>query len=165
MVSAFLQQHAGENAVYLTGFYRKTGEQGKAAAKTTVSVLGGLLSAIFLGIGFYRIYNANTPMGYVFCDSGLFFFNPNEPLLQGNVSFIAKGSLYEPDIRIKKRQVTLTNLQTNEIFIFNMTNKDVTSEQIGEKLKSLVYTEFGKKADPASQQDTPFEELIASARV
>lgn len=163
MISAFLQQHAGENAVYLTGSYRKAGERGKAVAKTTASVLGGILSAIFLGVGFYKVYNADTPMGYVLCDSGLFFFNLNEPLIEGNVPFIAKGSLYEPDIRIKKRQVTLTNLQTNEIFIFNMTNKDVTSEQIGERLKSLVYAEPEKKSVSASQPNAPFEELASPA--
>lgn len=151
-ITAFMKQNAGENAVFLTGTYKKEGDAGKAAAKTAASVAGGILSAAFLGVGVYKIYGSATVVGYIIDDNGLFVFDPNQPLVPGNVAFTPKGRFNECTIKTGSSKVVLTDTVTNEIFTINVTDKAHTPEQIRDKLKTLIEAE--SPADPAPSTES-----------
>lgn len=152
-VEQFMRQYAGENAVYLMGTYRKTGDKGKAAAKTAASIAGGVLAAAFLGVGVYKIYGADTPMGFIVSDKGLFIFNPAMELTPANVSFVAKGKFGQTEIIVKSRQVEFHDLQTGDIFKLNITDKNVTAEEIGGRLKALVNAQSEPQPSEAATSD------------
>lgn len=54
------KQTLGENAYYVEGGYGNKAANRTAAAKTTASVFGAVVSAIFLGFGRYRVYSTRN---------------------------------------------------------------------------------------------------------
>ncbi len=144
----------GENAVTFGGFYSKEGETGKAAAKSVVSVLGGFLSAFFLGFGAYKIYSSGTAVELVVSDDGLFVLN------NGNVTSLMKGNFPETEITVKKKQVIMKNVYSKEYFVFNTTKKGMTPAQLEEKLKTLIAAAPAVAAAPAQEAAaSPFNEF------
>lgn len=128
------------NAIFAVGCYGKKGESGKAAAKTAASVAGGAVFAVLFGFGTYKIYGANAPKEFVISDDGLYVGDPLKKGFDlGGMNYMEKGSFNQTEIKVKKKQVTLNNLSSQEFFMFDLSgNKEVTPEQLVEKLNNLV---------------------------
>lgn len=146
----------GDNAITFNGFYSKKGETGKAVGKSVLSVLGGALLSLFVGIGFFRIYGKGTAVDLIVGDNGLYVLNNANSC---SSMFIEKGHFPASEITVKKRNVTLTNTITQEYFVFKTTKNGITPEQLVEKLKALTAAlpEQTEKVD--TEAPAPFEEL------
>ena len=134
-----LNDRFGGSAIFTVGAYSRQGEAGKAAAKTAASVAVGALFAGLFGFGAYKIYGSNAQKEFVVSDEGLFV---GEPLKKGfnlgNMIYFAKGSFPQTEISVKKKRVTMTNLSSGELFIFDTAgNKNITADMLAEKLRAL----------------------------
>lgn len=134
-----LNDRFGGSAIFTVGVYSRQGEAGKAAAKTAASVAVGALFAGLFGFGAYKIYGSNVQKEFVVSDEGLFV---GEPLKKGfnlgNMIYFAKGSFPQTEISVKKKRVTMTNLSSDELFIFDTAgNKNITADMLAEKLRAL----------------------------
>ncbi len=134
-----LNSRFGGSAIFTVGVYSRQGEAGKAAAKTAASVAVGALFAGLFGFGAYKIYGSNAQKEFVVSDEGLFV---GEPLKKGfnlgNMIYFAKGSFPQTEISVKKKRVTMTNLSSGELFIFDLAgNKSITADMFADKLRAL----------------------------
>ncbi len=134
-----LNDRFGGSAIFTVGVYSRQGEAGKAAAKTAASVAVGALFAGLFGFGAYTIYGSNAQKEFVVSDEGLFV---GEPLKKGfnlgNMIYFAKGSFSQTEISVKKKKVTMTNLSSGELFIFDLAgNKSITADMFADKLRAL----------------------------
>lgn len=154
-ITAFMKQNAGENAVFLAGKYRKKGDRGKAAAESAASIAGAALFAAFFGFGVYAIYSASKPAGFILDDSGLFVFNPAEPMDEVNVVFTSKGYFNKCTIKESSNKIILKDLLTKEIFTMRLTDNSTTISQVANRLKELVNA---KPANTSAQRETPISE-------
>ena len=134
-----LNDRFGGSAIFTVGVYSRQGEAGKAAAKTAASVAVGALFSGLFGFGAYKIYGSNAQKEFVVSDEGLFV---GEPLKKGfnlgNMIYFAKGSFSQTEISVKKKKVTMTNLSSGELFIFDLAgNKSITADMFADKLRAL----------------------------
>ncbi len=156
------------HAVFAIGTYGKKGEAGKAAAKTAASVAGGVLFAALFGIGFYKIYGANSARELILTDGGLYCGNlKNGKAAMGadlsGMNFIPKAAFANSEVYSKKKQVTIRNINTTEYFTFNLAgNSQITPEELEAQLKELATPAPAPAETPTEAPADPFGEVASS---
>ena len=61
-----------ENAAYCGGYYGSKSQNRTAAAKTAASVLGAVISALFLGLGKYKVYSNGGKREFIITDNAIY---------------------------------------------------------------------------------------------
>lgn len=151
------------NAVFMVGTYGKAGEAGQAAAKTATSVIGGILSTIFLGAGYYRIYGVDNGHEFVLTDEGLYTGKPVKGEINlANMMLISSACFKDFNISANKNKVVLNHKLNGDTVTLNLSeNKNLTAEAVAERIRSMsAATEAAVSApEPAVAEESPFEEL------
>lgn len=135
------------NGILINGFLSRKGDKKKAVAKSALSALGGAISAIFLGAGFYKVYSSSNPKEFILTDDALYVNDPNS----GNTSLDAMtrldgAALPQPTVAVNKKLVTMTSADGELVFSFPYKNCGLTAEQLVAKLNAT----FAKRPDAAA---------------
>lgn len=156
---------AENNAVFMVGNYGKAGDAGKAAAKTATSVIGGVLSTLFLGAGYYRFYGVDNQHEFVLTDEGLYAGKPGKGDINlSNMMLIGGNCFKDFNVSVKKKQVVLSHKVNGDVITLNLTDhKTLTAEAVSERINALsAAAEAAASApapEPATAEESPFEEL------
>lgn len=128
------------------GFLYRKGDKKKAAAKSALSALGGAISAIFLGAGFYKVYSSSNPKEFILTDDALFVNDPKSANTALDTMTRLDGSnLPDPTVAVKKNLVTLTSADGEIVLSFNYKNSGIAADELVAKLNAL----FSKRPAPA----------------
>lgn len=63
-----------ENAAYCGGYYGNKSQNRTAAAKTAASVFGAVISALFLGLGKYKVYSNGGKREFIITDNAIYMY-------------------------------------------------------------------------------------------
>lgn len=115
-------------------------------SKSALSALGGAISAIFLGAGFYKVYSSSNPKEFILTDDALFVNDPKSANTALDTMTRLDGSnLPDPTVAAKKNLVTLTSADGEIVLSFNYKNSGITADELVAKLNAL----FSKRPAPA----------------
>ena len=130
-VNAILQ-NLGEDAVALSGSIVDREAARQNARKTAVSVFGGFLSALFLGVGVYRVYGNNNARYFILYSEGMYIFDMRDK------SEIQLNKVNVRGIQItEKRNSLIVELIPSIAFAVNTKGLDVSTEDLIAKFKEV----------------------------
>lgn len=131
--------------VFIGGFLYRKGDRKKAAAKSAFSALGGAISAIFLGAGFYKVYSSSNPKEFLLTDDALYVNDPKSATTALDTMTRLDGTnLPAPTVAVKKNLVTMTSADGELTFSFNYKNSNISADELVAKLNAL----FAKRPAP-----------------
>lgn len=115
------------------------GSNGKAAAQTAASALGGAISAFLFGFGSYKIYGANSnAFEYIITDEGMYFGRLNKGKVElANMNFMEKSDFKDASISVKKNSVVIRNNVTGDFYELFTKKNGTSAEQLAEKLNGF----------------------------
>lgn len=146
-------QHMGNNPVRMSGIVTNKKEKGKAATKTVLSILGGLISSLFLGVGVYSVYGSEKRMEFVLSDDGLFLIDPTQPFSTNSVALIAVGKFNDCTVEVNKNKIVYTDNVNGDVFKMAPDDKNMLEEL------ALRLREIASKPERAAEDlDDPFAE-------
>jgi hypothetical protein len=124
---------AGE--LFVSGKFMLPGMDKKAVTKSILSGLGGAISAIFLGVGFYKIYSGAVKQDFIIRPDGILINNKAQ-------TFIAKADLKNPTVSANKKYVTLVSATDDSkvpaVFSFDIKSSGVNQEDLFTRLSSIA---------------------------
>ena len=128
-----IMQSIGEDAIALDGSIVDREAARENATKTVLSVLGGILSALFLGIGFYKIYGNDNGRYFILYSEGLYIFNK-----RGNKE-IQLNKTEVKNIKITKKRNSLVVELTPSYITFSVKTKglDISEEELTAKFEHV----------------------------
>ncbi|MCH5151745.1 MAG: hypothetical protein J1F65_03710 [Clostridiales bacterium] len=128
-----LMQNLGEDAIALNGAIVDREAARENAAKTALSVLGGILSALFLGVGFYKIYGNNNERYFVLYSEGMYIFDTRKK------TEIQLNKIDVNDIKIteKRNSLLVELIPLNVTFTVKTKGLDVSTEDLIAKFKEV----------------------------
>ena len=147
-----------DGGVIVNGFMANKGDGKKAAAKSALSVIGGALSAIFLGVGFYKIYSGSTPKEFILTDDNLYINDPKNRSTSLEVMTRLDGANFpEPTVAAAKKRVTVTSNDGAIVMTFPAVKGGVTVEELTAKLNKIFERREAHAAEPVFEEfpDTP----------
>ena len=128
-----LMQNLGEDAIALNGAIVDREAARENAAKTTLSILGGILSALFLGVGFYKIYGNNNERYFILYSEGMYIFDTRKK------TEIQLNKMNVNDIKIteKRNSLLVELIPLNVTFTVKTKGLDVSTEDLIAKFKEV----------------------------
>ena len=126
-------QDIGEDAIALNGAIVDREAARENAKRTVFSVLGGILSALFLGVGVYRIYGNNNERYFILYSEGMYILNMREK------TQIQVNKMDFNDIKITEKRNSLVVELIPSYITFTVKTKglDVSAEELIAKLKEV----------------------------
>lgn len=123
----------GEGSLLIKGVYVDPEKTRENAKKTAVSVLGGFLSALFLGVGVYRIYGQNNSLVFILYKEGLYVHNfaDNSELL------LHRGNVKNIRLTEKRKSILIEFVGSNVAYKMFVNNLDISKEDLCARLKEL----------------------------
>lgn len=128
-----IMQNIGEDAIALNGAIVDREAARKNATKTTLSVLGGILSALFLGVGFYKIYGNNSERYFILYSEGMYMFNMREK----SQYQLSKMSVKDIKITEKRNSLVVELIPSNITFTVKTKGLDISVEELIAKFKEV----------------------------
>ncbi len=137
-----------EGATFLNGYAGQQGSVGKAVGKSILSVLGGALSAIFLGVGFYKIHSAHgyTKKEFIVTKDTLYICAPKTRPDWNAMQPIPAHEFAACTVSTEKKHVLLTD--SRMALMFRASENDLDAKGIADVLNRLI----------AAAQPQPFPE-------
>lgn len=126
------------DATFLNGYIGEQGSVGKAVGKSILSVLGGMLSAIFLGVGFYKIHSARNLVKKecIVTKDGLYLGVPNAKPDTAAMQRISKEQLVDCMVTADKKQVQL--IAPANLLLFRANENALDVQAIAALLRQLI---------------------------
>lgn len=127
-----------EDCVALEGMIANKNENKKAAAKSIFSVLGAVVSTIFLGAGVYKIYSGSTRKQFILGKHGLYTFDSssNQVSTSGLVK-LSKENLPVKNVYAKKKTANIESADGNVNMVLFVKNCPISVEQAVETLNNI----------------------------
>ena len=110
-----------ENGVYVEGYYGNKAQNRTAAAKTTASVFGAIISMLFIGFGRYRIYSNSSKSEYIITDTSIYMY------INGkfqNVTDELKSAFVNPAVTDKNKKINVNGEDKNAFFTVRTNGAD-----------------------------------------
>lgn len=106
------------DGTFLNGYIGERGSVGKAVGKSILSVLGGMLSAIFLGVGFYKIHSADgyAKKEFLLTKDGLYIGMPNAKPDVNAMQLVPAHEFAACTVLTEKKQVLMTDSRISLLF-------------------------------------------------
>ena len=128
-----LMQDIGEDAIALNGTIVDREAARENAKKTAISVIGGILSALFLGVGIYRIYGNNNERYFVLHNNGMYILNTrNKTSIQIN-----KTDVNDIKITQKRNSLVVELVPSYTTFTVKTKGLDISAEDLIAKFKEV----------------------------
>lgn len=105
-----MRQTFGDGAYYTEGAYGNKAENLSAAAKTTASVFGAIASALFVGIGRYKVYSQSDKNEFIITETSIYMY------LNGkfqNITNQLKSAFINPAVIGKKNKIQVKGENKN----------------------------------------------------
>lgn len=124
---------------YLDGFYGEKNGNKKAAAKSVFSILGGAISSLFLGVGFYKVYSGSTPKEFILTDDELYVGDPKSKNVGLDcMNRLSREQLSGSFVTSDKKCVTLTNSAGTQFYSFTLKNSTLGKDELVSRLEKLA---------------------------
>lgn len=124
-----LMRVIGSEAIALTGLLKDPEAERENAAKTAISVIGGFLSALFLGFGVYKIYGKNNKRHFILYPDGLYVIDPGN-----NTQAILNRETVNKMTVTQKKNKLLVKFPNEQLYILIKTKRlEISQEQLAEK--------------------------------
>ena len=155
----------GDDSTVITGNVTDKRESKKAAAKTAGWIIGGALSALFTGVGAYKVYSGTVQKEFIINKNSLYVLN-NGVVTANNLLKITPAEFDADSITVKKNIVTMTSVDKNQVIKFFTNRKSALSaEQIAEYLNNIFVNNVAPTVEESAQTDgeassDPFTELL-----
>ena len=131
-INAFMQ-NIGEDAIALNGSIVDREAARENAAKTALSVIGGVLSALFLGVGFYKIYGKNNARIFILYSEGMYVIDTRT---KTQIQF---NKMNVKDIKITEKRKSIVVELIPSIVTFTVKTKglDISTEELIARFKEV----------------------------
>ena len=128
-----IMQNIGEDAIALNGAIVDREAARENAKKTAFSVLGGILTSLFLGVGFYKVYGNNNEKYFILHNEGMYIFD-----IRQNTEFqLNKMSVQDVNITQKRNSLLVELIPSNVTFTVRTKGLDVSVEDLIAKFKEV----------------------------
>lgn len=128
-----MMQNLGEDAIILGGAIVDREAARENAKKTAFSVLGGILTSLFLGVGFYKVYGNNNEKYFILHNEGMYIFD-----IRQNTEFqLNKMSVQDVNITQKRNSLLVELIPSNVTFTVRTKGLDVSVEDLIAKFKEV----------------------------
>lgn len=128
-----IMQNIGEDAIALNGSIVDREAARKNAKKTALSVLGGMLSALFLGVGFYKIYSNNNQRYFILYSEGMYILDMREK----SQYQLSKMNVNDIKITEKRNSLVVELIPSYITFTVSTRALDISEEELIAKLKEV----------------------------
>ncbi len=127
----------GSDSFVITASVNSKDESKKAAAKTAGWVVGGAISALFTGVGVYRVYSGTALKDFILNKNSLYLIKDGDVSTE-NLLKITPDNFAIDSITVKKKNVIMKSADKKQTFKF-LTDKNtpVSPEQIAEYLNNI----------------------------
>ncbi|MDE7083799.1 MAG: hypothetical protein K2O81_00990 [Clostridia bacterium] len=155
----------GYDSTVISGNLTDKSESKKAAAKTASWIIGGIFSALFTGVGVYRVYSGTSQKQFIINRNSLYMLKDGG-VSADNLLNITPADFAVDSITVKKNKVVMKSVDKKQTFTF-FTNKKsaLSAEQIAEYLNNIFVNNVApNSADNVQTDDAvppadPFTEL------
>ena len=128
-----LMQDIGEDAIALNGTIVDREAARENAKRTAISVIGGFLSALFLGVGVYRIYGNNNARYFILYREGMYIFN-----MRDKTEFLLnKMNVNDIKITEKRNSLVVELMPSCTTFTVKTKGLDISAEDLIAKFKEV----------------------------
>lgn len=128
-----LMQDIGEDAIALTGTIVDREAARENAKKTALSVFGGILSALFLGVGVYKIYGNNNARYFILYSEGMYILDMRDKTKYQ----LSKTNVNDIKITEKRNSLVVELIPADLTLTVNTRGLDVSVEELIAKLKEV----------------------------
>ena len=129
-----IAQGIGSDAIILNGSIVDREASRKNATKTTLSVVGAILSTLFLGIGFYKVYGNNNARYFILHGEGLQILN----MLDKSQVALNKTNVSDIAITDKRNALQVEIMPAHITFSISTRGLEVSVEELKAKLKEAL---------------------------
>ena len=129
-----IAQGLGSDAIILNGSVVDREASRKNATKTTLSVVGAILSTVFLGIGFYKVYGNNNARYFILHGEGLQILN----MLDKSQVELNKTNVSDIAITDKRNALEVEIMPSHITFSISTRGLEVSVEELKAKLKEAL---------------------------
>ena len=127
----------GNDSFVITASVNNKDESKKAAAKTAGWVLGGAISALFTGVGYYRVYSRTALKDFIINKNALYMIKDGD-VSANNLLKISPDNFAVDSITVKKKNVIMKSADKKQTFKFLTDKKTPLSpEQIAQYLNDI----------------------------
>ena len=136
-IDALVTQMGGGTVV--KGLISDKDQNKKNAAKSAGSVAVGAISAVFLGVGVYKIYPGASQSDFIINDH-LYVLNGNgKDVNPGNLQMITKNEFPVESVTVKKNNVIVKCIDNKRtIKLFTNKNSGITAQQLADKVNDIL---------------------------
>ncbi|MCH5157282.1 MAG: hypothetical protein J1G02_05360 [Clostridiales bacterium] len=128
-----MMQNLGEDAIILGGAIVDREAARENAKKTALSILGGILSALILGVGVYRIHGNNNARYFILYSEGMYIVNMRDK----SELLIEKMKISDIKITEKPNSLLMEFLPAHFTFTVNTRGLDISAEELIAKFKEV----------------------------